>query len=159
VATAEHLEPTVSRRFVGGCSLEGDERAISPGGSAAFARAEELDTEDCWRPRDIDLDRVTNPDYRALLTGGGVLAQGIEELKQILRAFDHRTKATAPAAAPDPGDAPHVYVNAEKVDRDLGGRVREALDSFGATSALPPLVSPHDLPDQIRRAQKDQLEA
>jgi hypothetical protein len=116
-----------------------------------------------WRSRDINLDRVTSADYRALLTGGSVLAQGLEEFKQeILRAGGPRAKAAAPGASPDPPHpdaAPHVYVNAEAVDRDLGRRVLEALEGFGATSALPPLVAPHDAPDQIRRAQQDQLEA
>jgi len=115
-----------------------------------------------WRSRDLDLDRITSADYRALLTGGSVLAQGLEEFKQEIRAFDGRAKAPAPGASPDPSQsvgAPHVYVNAEAVDRDLGRRVLEALAEFGATSALPPLVAPHDAPDQIRRAQQDQLEA
>ncbi|HBL30163.1 MAG TPA: hypothetical protein DD490_25285 [Acidobacteria bacterium] len=116
-----------------------------------------------WRSRDVDLDRVTSADYRALLTGGSVLAQGIEEFKQeIRRACDQRAKATPPVVlpgAPQVGAAPHVYVNAEAVDRDLGRRVLDALAGFGATSALPPLVAPHDAPDQIRRAQQEQLEA
>jgi hypothetical protein len=113
-----------------------------------------------WRSRDIDLDRVTSASYRALLTGGSVLAQGLEEFKQeIRRACDHGAKATSPAPSPDPVGAPHVYVNAEAVDRDLGRRVLDALADLGATSALPPLVAPHDAPDQIRRAQQDQLEA
>lgn len=114
-----------------------------------------------WRSRDIKLDALASAGYRALLTGGSVLAQGLEEFKQeILRAFDGRAKAPAPAATlPDPIAAPHVYVNAEAVDRDLGRRVLDALAGFGATSALPPLVAPHDAPEQIRRAQQDQLEA
>ncbi len=113
-----------------------------------------------WRSRDIDLDRVTSTDYRALLTGSSVLTQGLEEFKQeIRRACDLRAKVTAPAASPDPVGAPHVYVNAETVDRDLGRRVLDALADLGATSALPPLVALHDAPDQIRRAQQDQLEA
>jgi len=113
-----------------------------------------------WRSRAVNLDGVTNPEYRALLTGGSVLAQGIEELKQeILRAVDSRAQTPAPVAAPDPAGAPHVYVNAEAVDLVLGRRVLAALEELGATSALPPLVSPHDLPDQIRRGQQDQLAA
>ncbi|HEV7504831.1 MAG TPA: toll/interleukin-1 receptor domain-containing protein [Thermoanaerobaculia bacterium] len=115
-----------------------------------------------WRSRAVDLDRVTNPEYRALLTGGSVLAQGIEELKQeVLRALNGATKPTPPDTPnpTGPAGAPHVYVNAEAVDRDLGRRVLAALEELGATSALPPLVSPHDLPDQIRRAQQDQLAA
>jgi hypothetical protein len=113
-----------------------------------------------WRSRDVDLDRVTSADYRTLLTGGSVLAQGIEEFKQeIRRACDLRANATIPIPPSDPVGAPHVYVNAEAVDRDLGRRVLDALADFGATSALPPLVAPHDAPDQIRRAQQDQLEA
>lgn len=116
-----------------------------------------------WRSRDLKLDDVKNADYRALLTGGSVLAQGIEEFKrEILRAFDDRAKAPAPGASPEPPrsvDAPHIYVNAEAVDRDLGRRVLDALADFGATSALPPLVAPQDPPDQIRRAQQEQLEA
>lgn len=113
-----------------------------------------------WRSRDVNLDHVTSVDYRALLTGGNVRAREFEEFKQeILRACDDRAKATAPAASPDPAGPPHIYVNAEAVDLDLGQRVLEALAGFGATSALPPLVAPHNTPDQIRRAQQDQLEA
>ena len=54
-----------------------------------------------WRSQAVDLDGVTNPEYRALLTGGGVLGQGIEELKQeILRAVGSRAQAPAPVIAP-----------------------------------------------------------
>jgi hypothetical protein len=116
-----------------------------------------------WRPRDIDLDRVTSADYRALLTSGSVLAQGLEEFKQeILRSCDGQAKAMAPVAVPDPpqsGDAPYIYVNAEAVDRELGLRVLEALAGLGVTSVLGPRIAPHDAPEEIRRAQQDQLEA
>src|SRR6185295_4664838 len=112
-----------------------------------------------WRSREVDLDRVTNADYRALLTGASVLAQGIEEFKgEIRRALVDRAKVAAPSIAPAPTEAPYVYVNAEAVDRDLGLQVLEALAGFGAISALPPLVASRDSPDQIRRAQQDQLE-
>ena len=116
-----------------------------------------------WRSRDVDLDHVTSADYRALLTGGSVLAQGLEEFKQeILRAFNDRAKTPAFGVLTGPPrsvDALHVYVNAEAVDRDLGRRVLEALEGFGATLALPPLATPQDAPEQIRRAQQDQLAA
>src|SRR5262249_25480525 len=112
-----------------------------------------------WRSREVDLDRGTNPDYRALLTGEGIQAQGVEEFKpEGLRVFDDRAKTPAPISLPESAEAPHVYVNAESVDRDLGRRVLDALADLGATSALTPLVAPHDAPDQIRRAQQDQLE-
>ncbi len=113
-----------------------------------------------WRSRQIDLDGITNSDYRALLTGGSILALGIEELKhEIRRVLNSGPQAAAPAAAPDPACAPHVYVNAEAVDRDLGRHVLAALEELGATSALPPPALPDDPPDQIRRAQQDQIAA
>jgi hypothetical protein len=114
-----------------------------------------------WRSRDLDLDLIASADYRALLAGESVRAQGIEEFKhEILRACARRAKVTSGASPgpPRPGGAPHVYVNAEAVDHDLGRRVLEALAGFGATSVLPPPVTAQDPPDQIRRAQQDQLE-
>lgn len=115
-----------------------------------------------WRSRNLDLDEVKNAEYRALLTGGNVLALGIEEFKQeILRALKMPVGATPSPRPPPPaeGTAPHVYVNAESVDRDLGRRVQEALESFGATSALPPVLPSNELPGQVRRAQQVHLEA
>lgn len=116
-----------------------------------------------WRSRDTDLDQVTSSNYRAILAGSSVLALGLEEFKQeILRACAKRTLLpgpVAPSGAPHAIDTPHVYVDAEAVDRDLGRRVLDALAGFGATSALPPPISPHDAPEQIRRAQQEQFAA
>ncbi|HKH49268.1 MAG TPA: toll/interleukin-1 receptor domain-containing protein [Thermoanaerobaculia bacterium] len=68
-----------------------------------------------WRPRDLDLNRVTSESYRALLTSGSVLAVGIEEFKQeILRALSPQAK---PTVSIDSSGAPHVYNNAEAVER------------------------------------------
>lgn len=112
-----------------------------------------------WRSPTTHLGAVEDPAHRERLAGERVLAVGLEEFKQeILRALKLSSVVNPPPLT-GPAGPPHIYVNAESVDRELGRRVLEALEDLGATSALPPLVEPSESPEQIRLAQEAHLEA
>ena len=53
----------------------------------------------------------------------------------------------------------HVYVNADRADRTIASRVGELLGALGVTAVVSPEPSPEQRPDEIRRAQQEQLES
>ena len=107
-----------------------------------------------WRPADIDLDSIVDPDYRALLTGA--VANGFEEFRQLV--LKRMTTAPEPgktAAAPlqilDPDHSISICVSADKPDRDLGASVRDLLFELGVDVTLTPEPLQGQSPAQWRR--------
>jgi hypothetical protein len=126
-----------------------------------------------WRAPEVDLDRVPSPAYRELLQSRYVQGGGLEEFKrQILKAAavtPTPRKALEPSAPPvRPGDSPgpsngrrsdlYIYVNADRIDRDVAIRVGDSLTALGVTTAVSPEAAPEQTPQDIRRAQQEQLE-
>lgn len=144
--------------------------ALQAAHAAPVARARGVQLRQ-WRALDTDPAEVANATYRALLFGAQVVAAPIEEFKReilqdLARARAPSSHASSPAwqlrsPAPLPSASPaalHVYVNADRVDRDLAARVQDSLSELGVSSALSPPPSPDMSPEQIRRLQQEHLE-
>ena len=114
-----------------------------------------------WRAPEVEPDRIANPAYRELVSGPFVQAGGLEEFKQqILQVLSRPPAARDPAPPAAPADSGlHVYVNADRADRTIASRIGEALGALGVTAVLSPDPSPEQTPEEIRRAQQEQLES
>ncbi len=117
-----------------------------------------------WRTREVDLAKATSPRYRELLEG--VQASGLEEFKseilRELRASGAATVQPSAAASRNPERAasvPYVYVNADAVDQDLARRIQLSLVGLRVDAVIAPAPVPGQTPEQIRMAQKEQLES
>jgi hypothetical protein len=86
-----------------------------------------------WRPPDLDLSAVHDPEQQALLRLGTVLSMGLEEFKaEVLRQV-RREPRSPTSIDPDP----LVFVNAEENDLPLASGICEILDRSGFGYALP----------------------
>jgi hypothetical protein len=86
-----------------------------------------------WRRPDLDVATVTHRD-KPLLEGPEVLAVGLEEFKaEVLRLCTETQKAEPPAT----GDL-HVFINADRSDKELADSLLELFaESKGCTAARP----------------------
>lgn len=112
-----------------------------------------------WRGPDLALDSITDPAYRAVLTGG--MACGFEEFKRQVLAALRGAEAPPARAAAQPARvtdaAPLICVSADAVDQPLGQQVLGMLDDLGADAILTPEPSPSLPPQQWRGHYEDAL--
>jgi len=154
---AQLLGPYEGRKPLGG-----ETSFVALQASQAIQAREQRDIEILqWRAPEIDLERVPGPAYRELLQCRYAQTTGLEEFKrQILKAL-----APPPAGPQGPLGASngtrsdlYIYVNTDRVDRAIAERVGESLAALGVTAAVSPDAAPAQTPQDIRRAQQEQLE-
>jgi hypothetical protein len=90
-----------------------------------------------WRRPDLDLAAVSHRD-KPLLEGPEVLAVGLEEFRsEILRACAPEPPKPAPAAAAD--DGCHVFINADRSDKELADALLKIFENKASYTAARPL--------------------
>jgi hypothetical protein len=90
-----------------------------------------------WRRPDLDLAAVSHRD-KPLMEGPEVLAVGLEEFRsEILRACTPEPLKPAPAAAAE--DGCHVFINADRSDKELADALLKVFENKASYTAARPL--------------------
>jgi TIR domain len=107
-----------------------------------------------WRPPELDLGRIDDPQYLNLLRG--TRSGGFTEFRQEVLDACKRLAKPVPLAPP-PGEAPLIYINADDCDQGIGDEVCNMLADLGAEAVLAAKPAPTLQPADFRKLLEDQI--